>query len=144
MALSKDEIENIRQESKKVENHKEKSIEKPKKGKKMLWISLSSLIVILIMGGFGYSFVQSNKPGPLDDFAKCLTEKGAIMYGASFCKYTHGQKGMFGNSAKYLDYRDFSEDANIKFTPTWVIDGQYYKNAQSLDRLAFITGCVIG
>ena len=145
MALSKEEVENIRRENQKKEHKTEKTVEKePKKNKKVLFISISSIIVILIVAGFGFSFLQTKKPGPLDDFAQCLTEKGAIMYGASFCQYTHGQKGMFGNSVKFLDIRDFSKDPNIRVTPTWLINGQYYENVQSFDRLATVTGCVIG
>ena len=51
---------------------------------------------------------------------------------------------MFGNSMNYINYRDFGEDSNIKVTPTWLINGKYYENAQSLDRLSQITGCPIG
>ena len=80
----------------------------------------------------------------MDNFAKCLTDKGAVMYGASFCKYTHAQKGMFGNSIRFIDSRDFSEDLNVKKTPTWLINGKYYENMQSFDKLTAITGCVIG
>src|SRR3989338_5681642 len=142
MALSKDEAESFRHESHNAEHKKEPSIGK-KSNKKLIYTAISSVIIVLIAVGFGYGFIQSKKPGPLDGFAECLTEKGAVMYGASFCKYTSGQKGMFGNSMKFIDYRDFTEDSNIKLTPTWKINGQYYENAQSLDRLSSITGCAI-
>ena len=105
---------------------------------------ISSLVVVLIVVGIGFSFVNSQKPAFLDDFAKCLTEKGAVMYGASFCKYSSAQKGMFGNSFKFVDYRDFGENSDVRVTPTWFIDGNKYENVQTLDRLASITGCVIG
>jgi len=144
MALSKEEIENLRQESQKEEHKPETTIEKkPKNKKKILIYSISSIFIVLIAFAFGFNFVQSNKPGFLDDFAKCLTEKGAVMYGASFCRYTHAQEGMFGNSVKFIDTRDFTEDTNIKLTPTWKITGKYYENVQSLDRLASLTGCKI-
>lgn len=144
MALSKEEAESFRHESHNAEHKAEASVGKKPISKKTIFISISSIIIVLIAAGIAFSFVQSNKPGPLDNFAKCLSEKGAVMYGASFCKYTGGQKGMFGNSIKFIDYRDFTEDSNIKLTPTWLINGEYYENAQSLDRLSSITGCVIG
>ena len=156
MALSKEEIENIRHETQKIESDIEKNtIEKPKNtgtesgtsffgNKKILLVSIVSIVFVLIAVGFGYSFVNSKKPAALDGFAQCLTEKGAIMYGASFCQYTHAQKGMFGNSLRFIDSRDFTEDPKIRVTPTWLINGNYYENAQSLDKLAAITGCVIG
>lgn len=142
MALSKDEVENIRHESQKTEHKAEKPIESPKKSRKIMLIS--SLVVVLIVAGVVFSFVNSQKPGYLDGFAQCLTEKGAVMYGASFCKYSSAQKGMFGNSFKFVDYRDFGENSDVRVTPTWFIDGNKYENVQSLDRLASVTGCVIG
>ncbi|MBI2134358.1 hypothetical protein HYU09_00060 [Candidatus Woesearchaeota archaeon] len=144
MALSKEETNKLRHESHKAEHKAETPIGKKPISKKTIFISISSVIIVLIAISFGYGFIQSKKPGPLDSFAQCLTEKGAVMYGASFCKYTSGQKGMFGNSMKFIDYRDFTEDNNIRITPTWKINGEYYQNAQSLDRLASITGCAIG
>ena len=141
MAFSKDEIKSLRHESQK---NKEAIAIKPKNNKKLIILSVFFLAVVLILAGIGFSFYQSSKPGQFDNFAKCLTDKGAVMYGASFCKYTHGQKGMFGNSMSFINYKDFSEDSNVKLTPTWLIDGEYYENAQSFDRLSAITGCAIG
>jgi protein-disulfide isomerase len=51
---------------------------------------------------------------------------------------------MFGNSIKFVDYRDFTKNPEVKITPTWFFEGEKYENAQSLDKLAAITGCVIG
>ena len=65
------------------------------------------------------------------------------MYGASWCQYTAAQKGMFGKSMKFIDYRDFSENSEVKVTPTWFINGEKYERVQSLDKLAAITGCAI-
>lgn len=144
MALSKEEAGKLKHESHKTEHKKEPPIERKAKNRKIIYLSVSSIIAVLIIAGIVFSFANSKKPGALDDFAKCLDEKGAVMYGASFCKYTGAQKGMFGNSMKYINYRDFTEDSNIKVTPTWLINGKYYENAQSLDRLSQITGCPIG
>jgi hypothetical protein len=145
MALSKEEIESARHESQKTESHIERDIiKKPKNNKKILLISIILIIFVLVVGGIGFSYMNSKKPGPLDDFAKCLTEKGAVMYGASWCKYTAAQKGMFGNSMRFIDYRDFTENPEVKTTPTWFINGQKYEKVQSFDKLAAVTGCVIG
>nr|AQS32412.1 hypothetical protein [uncultured archaeon] len=141
MALSKEEIGSLRQESKKVEPDIKKGVIAKPKNKKVLFISIVSVIIVLIIGGIGFSYINSKKPGPLDDFAKCLTEKGAVMYGASWCQYTQAQKRVFGNSMRFIDYRDFSENPEVKVTPTWFINGQKYEKAQSFDRLATLTGC---
>jgi|SRR3989338_176088 len=143
MALSKEEIEGIRQENQKAEPSREKSATK-KSNKKIALISIISALLVLAGIGIGVSFANANKPGPVDDFARCLTENGAVMYGASLCKYTAGQKAMFGNSMRLIDYRDFTEDSNVKITPTWLINGAYYQNVQTFDKLADLTGCEIG
>ena len=144
MALSKDEIDSIRDESQKTEPNIEKTtIEKPKNSKKILIISIVSIVFVLIVGGIGFSYVNTLKPAVLDGFAQCLTDKGAIMYGATSCQYSHAQQGMFGNSKKYLDIRDFTEDPNIQVTPTWLINGAYYRNVQTIDKLSSLTGCKI-
>lgn len=140
MALSKEEKGNIRHEAPKTGADIEVA-GKPKNKKKIILISIISVILALVIGGIAFSYINSIRPGPLDDFAKCLTEKGAVMYGASFCKYTAGQKAMFGNSMRFINYKDFSENSDVSTTPTWFVNGQKYEKAQSFDRLAAITGC---
>lgn len=142
MTLSKEEVGQIRHETQKTEHKPEiNTIEKPKNHKKILIISIVSIVFVLIVGGIGFSYMNTLKPAALDGFAQCLTDKGAIMFGSSSCQYTHAQQGMFGNSARFIDSRDFTKDPNIKITPTWLINGDYYENVQTFDRLASLTGC---
>ena len=142
MALSKEELGSSKHEAKNEYSESNKTANNPKKNKK--FVIPIALWLVLVIAGISYSFVNANKPSPLDNFAKCLKEKGAVMYGASWCKYTQAQKRMFGNSMKFVDYRDFSENKEVSITPTWFIKGQKYENTQSLDRLAALTGCAIG
>src|SRR3989344_460132 len=65
------------------------------------WIKkgvIAFIIFALLSASIGYAYYSySISPGSYDDFAKCLTEKEAIMYGAiEWCKYTQEQAGMFG------------------------------------------------
>lgn len=142
-------LEKLRQESQ--EAHKEyeqrlgqqKQIQEEhlkKKKSKFFYIAAAAGVLILLTAA--YSVYSISKPGSYDSFAKCLTEKGAVMYGAmDSCKYTQGQKAMFGKSFKYINYYDFKELLGIKKTPTWVINGQWYENVQPFDKLATLTGC---
>ena len=117
------------------------SSEKPKSHKKHI---ILGLIAIFVIGISYYSYSAYSKPGYYDDFAKCLTEKGAVMYGAlGWCKYTQAQKAMFGKSFDYVNYHEFTELQGIKKTPTWVIGGKWYENTQSFERLSELTGCKI-
>ena len=96
-------------------------------------------LLALIVVGVSVSFAL---PGKLDSFAKCMTEKGAVMYGAiEWCHFTQEQAGMFGKSFKYVNYKDYHEGPDITVTPTWIIGNVAYEKVQSLERLSALTGC---
>ena len=145
MELSKREKRKLKQSStdspEPVKEEKPVEFNKPSASKNKL-LYILAIIGILIVVIAGYGIYTISKPGPYDDFAKCLTSKGAVMYGAiDWCTYTQGQKAMFGRSFKYLDYKDYKELNGIKKTPTWVINGVWYENVQTFDKLASVTGC---
>ena len=127
-----------------------KHSEDKKEGKnnlrKYYLIGLSILIIILLSFTV-YSYM--NKSGEYDDFAKCLTEKGAVVYGNDFCSYTAKQLNFFGKSKEYLNYVKCIDDEalcdnkNIKVTPTWEIDGKMYDQIQTFEKLALLSGCEI-
>ncbi|MBI2655824.1 hypothetical protein HYX06_05390 [Candidatus Woesearchaeota archaeon] len=156
MELSKREkrklrLEKLRQESHEAHNEYEQRLEHQKelhqsheKSKKSRYYIIGAVIGILILSILAYSVYSVNKPGPYDSFAKCLAEKGAVMYGAmDWCKYTQAQKGMFGKSFKYINYHEFQELPGIKKTPTWVVNGEWHENVQPFDKLSALTGCKI-
>ena len=125
---------------------KDKQQEQPKKISKKRLIAI--LIIVVIIFGVGYLIYQYNtSPGRYDKFAKCLSEKGAIVYGNDFCQYTGKQLSWFGKSEKYLNYVKCAENKNlceskgIKTTPTWEVNGNFYPEVQSFERLSTITGC---
>lgn len=144
-------LEKLRQQSQESQKEYEQRTEQQKqiqeqqsKSSKSKYYIIASVIGIIILATAAYSIYSMNKPGPYDNFAKCLTEKGAAMYGAmGWCKYTQGQKAMFGKSFKYINYHDFKDLPGIKTTPTWVINGAWHENVQSFDKLAALTGCAI-
>ena len=153
MELSKREkrrlrLEKLRQESSEAQKEYEHSLEQqnalshenPKKSK-YVWIAVVGILVLAIGT---YSLYSMGRPGSYDNFAKCLAEKEAVMYGAmDWCKYTQGQKAMFGNSFKYINYHEFQDLPGIKKTPTWVINGKGHENTQSFEKLSELTGCRI-
>ena|SRR3989338_3520152 len=112
---------------------------------KYLFIGFGVVVTIIVI----LAVVRESTPGPYDNFAKCLNEKGAVMYGAmGWCKYTQGQKAMFGKSFKYINYKEFTEYptdqyGEIKKTPTWIINGKAYENTQSFERLEELTECTV-
>ena len=141
-------LEKLRQESHEAQKEYEQKLQHQKqlqehsKSPKSKYYIIGAILGIVMLSTVAYSIYSINKPGPYDVFAKCLAEKGAVMYGAmSWCKYTQAQKGMFGKSFKYINYHEFNELPGIKRTPTWVITGAWHENVQSFDRLAALTGC---
>ncbi|MBI2654071.1 hypothetical protein HYX02_04635 [Candidatus Woesearchaeota archaeon] len=140
-------LEKLRQESHQAQAEHEQRLQqqsqfqqqKPTKSK---YYAIAAVIGIIILATAAYSVYSLNKSGPYDNFAKCLTEKGAVMYGAmDWCKYTQAQKAMFGKSFKYINYHEFPELPGIKKTPTWVINGAWHENVQSFDKLSELAGC---
>ncbi len=141
-------LEKLRQQSREAQDEHAANLEQQKqtqesgqKSRSKYYI-IASVLAVIILTGVSYSIYSLNKPGSYDSFAKCLNQKGAVMYGAmDWCKYTQAQKAMFGNSFKYINYHEFNELAGIKKTPTWVINGAWHENVQSFEKLAALTGC---
>ena len=122
--------------------------EKPRKRSFRKYIILGIIGLIIVFFSFSiYSYTK--KPGQYDNFAKCLTEKGAIVYGNDFCSYTNKQLNYFGKSNKYLNYVKCAENQElcnsngIKITPTWEIKGKMYEQVQSFETLSIASGCEI-
>jgi hypothetical protein len=84
----------------------------------------------------------------LDAFAKCLTEKGAVMYGVWWCVHCDDQKKLFGDSFKYVNYVECStqiiacRSQQVRYTPTWIFaDRERREGLQPLAELSKKTGC---
>ena len=127
--------------------------------------STIALTVLLVLAAVymvyqGGKFIGVEKPtgekapsGKYDDFAKCLTEKGAVFYGASWCPHCNEQKEMFGDSMQYVKYVECASDdggqteacSQKKITgyPTWEINGELSPGKQSFEELSSKTGCAL-
>jgi hypothetical protein len=91
--------------------------------------------------------------GDLDAFAQCLTDEGAVMYGAYWCPHCADQKEGFGTSVDLIKYVECSlpggkgqtaecNDAGITGYPTWEFkDGSRLSGNISHSTLAEKTGC---
>lgn len=123
-----------------------------KKPDKAMEIVLSGLIIVLALYGFMvlvFSKPHTENPeiNVTEDFAQCLTDKGAVMYGTEWCHYCQNQKEMFGEHFENITYVDCGSnkaactDAGVRGYPTWVIDGISYPGMQQLETLAELSGC---
>lgn len=120
-----------------------------KKSSKKMWFVIVGIIILIAV----VLFINNKKEpaGNFDAFAKCLTENGAKMYGASWCTHCQAQKRMFGTSFSYIKYvecanKDGSQttvckNAGIEGYPTWDIKGEKISGELSVLELSDKTGC---
>ncbi|MCB9359629.1 hypothetical protein H6503_06885 [Candidatus Woesearchaeota archaeon] len=93
------------------------------------------------------SSCSSKDPGAYDDFALCISDYGAKMYGTEWCSHCNAQKDMFGNSFRNVNFIDCDQNkdaclrAGIQAYPTWIIAGEMYEGTQSMESLAELTDC---
>lgn len=117
--------------------------------KKLLW----GAGTVILVAGVGFWIYEQNQPGPYDDLARCLEDKGVIFYGAFWCLHCQNQKAMFGRSAENLPYVECSlpsgqgqtqvcVDEGIQSYPTWEFPGGSRMTGElTPEHLAELAGC---
>ncbi len=120
-----------------------------------IFISIIGLLVlgVIVSVLVGANGERATGPGKYDAFAQCLTDKGAVFYGAFWCPHCQAQKKMFGSSAKLLPYVECStldgksqlpacKEKGISSYPTWTFaDGTKMTGEVPLVQLATKTQC---
>ncbi len=86
--------------------------------------------------------------GSLEDFAKCLTDKGMKLYFSGSCPWCQKQKELFTDSFQYLvatdclESNEECEEKQISGVPTWILpNGEKSPGFKELERLAELSGC---
>jgi hypothetical protein len=123
----------------------------------MKLLGLASLIVIVAVIAIFAIFMQQKPavPEDYDTFAKCLTEKGAKMYGSELCTHCQDQKESFGDSWQYVTYVECHSymggqapaciGAGITAYPTWEFgDGNRQLGFMEFQDLSAASGCSLG
>lgn len=111
-------------------------------------IIVSITLVITILNGCINQEIDSD----YTNFANCLTETGAKMYGASWCSYCNDQKDMFGESWIDINYIECSlpdggqtqicQQESITGYPTWEFgDGSRRPGKLSFEELSTYSNC---
>jgi len=118
-------------------------------------ITFAFCIVVLISVFSFLAYMRTASPyadGALDNFARCLTGKGATMYGAYWCQHCANQKKLFGDSFQFVNYVEcdaggpnpqpaFCAQKGITGYPTWIYDGESRNGEQSLQSLGDWASC---
>jgi len=110
-------------------------------------------MIFLIMGLYFFSdwFLKTTgylieKEEEENELARCLTEKGAVMYGAKKCPDCGRQKGIFGSGFRYVRYQECNGNVGkcqeLKGVPAWEINGNLLYGVKSLKELRVLSGCV--
>jgi hypothetical protein len=133
---------------------------KSSKNRRPVYAAIAVLVLVVVVFAGACLTGMCVAAGPSDEvpgqrdsvsreaaLAACLTEKGAVMYGAYWCGHCNNQKEMFGDAVSIISYVECTEEkelcdaAGIRGYPTWIIDGNTYPGERPLEDLAGISGC---
>ena len=118
-----------------------------------LGIGIIIAVIIIVISGFAVMEMIKPKVSneKLAEFAKCLTEKGAKMYGAYWCMHCKSQKEEFGDAFQYINYVECDLgggktaqeciEKGIDGYPKWIINEKKYDGKQTFQELAQASGC---
>ncbi len=112
------------------------------------------IIAAIVIVGVFYFFYPKGPEKNYDKFAQCLSEKGAVEYGAYWCQHCKDQREMFGSSYKFINYvecdsngenarPELCQQAAITGYPTWIINGQRFEGVQQFETLATAANCTL-
>lgn len=105
--------------------------------------------LILLVGGL---ILVTRKPAVsganLDEFAKCLSQQGMVMYGAYWCSHCQNIKKLFASSFQYINYVECTVDTNtcnqkgINGYPSFTFsDGSKVEGEMTLAEFSQKTSC---
>jgi hypothetical protein len=114
-------------------------------------VSVVIVFFAIVNGGDKKNILENNGPSLYDAFAQCLTDKGAVMYGAEWCAHCKEQEAILGDSfrlIKYVECPDNTElciDKGIQGYPTWLIGTstklEGFDKNNTMQELSDATGC---
>jgi len=121
------------------------------KENKMIIVVAIILSIIVISFAFVNTAAKNKIPSLYDSFAQCLTDKGAVLYGAEWCTHCKEQKAVLGDSFRLIKYVEcpdntqFCIDKGIQGYPTWIIGTstmlEGFDKDKTMQNLSDITGC---
>ena len=115
---------------------------------------IAGIVTVFVIIGVILIWPSNGPQKNYDKFAQCLSEKGAVEYGAYWCGHCKEQKEMFGSSFKFINYIECDPNgeaarpelcaaAEITGYPTWIINGKRLEGVQKFETLAEATNCTL-
>lgn len=132
---------------------------------KTIPIRLVSLLFIIFLSSCQQNGTGENKASKLEEpslqskelLARCLTDKGFVMYGSITCSACRAQRKLFGKDFEHIIEIECNPNApnsqveqclkkEVRKTPTWILEenGSEIKRLESyqlLEDLASFAGC---
>ena len=114
-----------------------------KKDTKIYFI-LTIIVIVIIIGI--YLIKNPDTPTIDEELVKCIAEN-SIVYSSETCSACKYQKNLFGdyysliNEVDCLYEGEKCQEAEIKGTPTWIINNEKYLGAKTIQELKELTGC---
>ncbi|MBI2514840.1 hypothetical protein HYV91_01460 [Candidatus Wolfebacteria bacterium] len=112
--------------------------------------TLAVIAVVIALTAIWWRMDAPRSDQALDAFAKCLTQKGIVMYGADWCGHCQNEKSAFGSSFRFVNYIECPKEperclaAGINGYPTWTFsDGRKLEGEQGLEKLAEESDCLL-
>jgi len=106
--------------------------------------NLITIIIIIAILVFAYFILTKETPVTPEDVTKCIGEN-SILYTQLGCHACEIQEEIFGENYQNLNVVDcfFEREKclEIQATPTWIINQEKYRGAQSIEKLKELTGC---
>ena len=109
--------------------------------------TLITLIIIIAVILFAIYIETRPSPEISEELAKCIGEN-AIVYSQTGCHFCEIQKDMFGDNYKFIpdfncnsDNWETCQKLGITGTPTWEINGEFYRGIKTIEVLQQLTGC---
>ena len=106
------------------------------------------MIIIAFLGAIWFFSRPQSAYGRLDEFAKCLSQKGVTMYGADWCSHCQNEKKAFSSSFKYVSYVECPKNPElclqkgVETYPTWILpNGAKFVGEQGIEKLSEISSC---
>ena len=103
---------------------------------KIKHIGLTAVLILTtaLLAGCGEPAAPA-EPGQYANVAKCLTDKGVVMYGAYWCPHCAAQKGFFASDFQFVKYQECDDagkggnhalclQKGVVSYPTWIFPGQ--------------------
>ncbi len=111
-------------------------------------VAVYAVILLVLFALFSAYFKGQEVRLETNDFAQCLTSKGAVMYGSYVCSHCLDQKNLFGESFSYIQYvechpngpnpqTELCDQKEIMYTPTWTLEVNGTETARQTGFLTF-------